>query len=395
MKRLLWLAIMVSATLTLAAIAWQFRGAAWLFVLSLVVAAALRPLIDRFVRRGLSLKWALLLTYGVSVGAIGGLLLAISLPLANEVQLLANDLAIGYQHILVIWPEGNQFQQTIARQLLSLDEILVVLLGQPGLTAVQTLSLLSATFLGGMTGLLTVIILSIYWTADRVRFERLWLSLLPIEQRAPAREIWRDIEISVGAYVRSEFVQSLLAGLFLGFGYWLMGLRYPIILALIGALAWFIPLLGGFIALIPVILVGSTSNLVVAVLAAVYTLIIFAGLEWVIEPRLFKHQRFSSLLMVLAMLALVDAFGLVGLIVAAPLAVAIEILFKYSLQQIPVPVDKPVPPVGDLQERLAEVRARLTQPEANYSPEVASLSERLARLLEEVDHFSPIREQQT
>ena len=66
-------------------------------------------------------------------------------------------------------------------------------------------------------------------------FERLWLSLLPSGQRKQARGILRTIEQDLGAYIRSEVIQSLLAGLLLSLGYWLLGSPYPTLLASVGA----------------------------------------------------------------------------------------------------------------------------------------------------------------
>jgi predicted PurR-regulated permease PerM len=319
------------------------------------------------------------------VGVITILLVLISLPLAQELQGLTNDLAINYQYISVIWQEGNQIQQAITRQLPPIDKLYEALIGQPGITALQTVSGVSSVFLTGLANLLAVVVLSIYWTADRVRFERLWLLLLPIEQRAPARAIWREIETNVGAYMRSEMIQSLLAGLLLGLGYWLMGLKYPIILALFGAFAWFIPMIGAIVALIPVLVVNFTSGVFVGAAVTCYTLGVLAVLEWVVEPRLFNSQRFSNLLIVLVMLALIDAFGIAGLLAAPPVAVAIEILFRHNLRQLPVPADKPVPPIAALQERLDHVQARIAKQEmAANSPEVTNLVGRLSKLIEEV-----------
>ncbi|MCZ7672142.1 MAG: AI-2E family transporter [Chloroflexi bacterium] len=78
-----------------------------------------------------------------------------------------------------------------------------------------------------MSGGLVILFLSLYWSLDRVRFERLWLSLLPPEQRARARDIWQTIESDLGSYIRSEVAQSLLAGLLLGLGYWALGSPTP------------------------------------------------------------------------------------------------------------------------------------------------------------------------
>jgi predicted PurR-regulated permease PerM len=95
--------------------------------------------------------------------------------------------------------------------------------------------------------LLVAIALSIYWTADQLHFERLWLSLLPPQQRIRARHLWRTLEGSIGAYLRSEVLQSLLVGALLTAGFYAMGLSYPFLLATLAAISWFIPLIGGHV----------------------------------------------------------------------------------------------------------------------------------------------------
>jgi predicted PurR-regulated permease PerM len=84
-----------------------------------------------------------------------------------------------------------------------------------------------------VSGAAVILFLSIYWIINQIHFERLWLSLLPTGLRRQARDIWRTIEIDLGAYMRSELFQSLAAGLLLGLGYWALGSPYPVLLALI------------------------------------------------------------------------------------------------------------------------------------------------------------------
>ena len=54
----------------------------------------------------------------------------------------------------------------------------------------------------------------------------------------------RTLEQELGAYTRSEVIQSLLAVLLLGTGYWLLGSQYPALLAVVGAIAWLVPVVG-------------------------------------------------------------------------------------------------------------------------------------------------------
>ena len=147
-----------------------------------------------------------------------------------------------------------------------------------------------------------ILFLSLYWSINQIHFERLWLSLLPSGQRKQARGIWRTIELDLGAYIRSEVVQSLLAGLLLGLGYWLLGSPYPALLALIGALAWLIPVVGCALAMILPLLVGLLTSVQLGLTTALYTLVVLIALEVWVEPRLFRRKWDNPILTVVMLL---------------------------------------------------------------------------------------------
>ena len=384
MRRLAWFTSIILGTLAVLFLLWEFRSAVWIFLFSLAAAATFRPPIKQLTKRGLSLSMALLLVYGAVVLVVGGLLIVVSFNLLTELQDLANRFAIGYQHIEVVWPEGTPLQQAVASRLPTSDTLYDSIMGDNGLSTLPSVLEITSNLAENLTYLVIVLFLGIYWTVDQVRFERLLLSLIPIENRAPAREMWRQIEKNVGSYLRSELIQSLLAGLLLGLGYWLIGLQYPTLLALIGAVVWLIPIMGVLLALIPVIIVGVISGLWVGLIAGGYTLLVFWLLEYIIEPRFYDRRRFSSLLLLLVMLALIDTFGLAGLILAPPVAVAIQITFTWLIQKrIPAMTGKTIPELVDLQDRVSTIETKLATDEMPPSPRVVSMLDRLKELLNE------------
>jgi predicted PurR-regulated permease PerM len=183
--------------------------------------------------------------------------------------------------------------------------------------------------------------------------------------------------------LRSELAQSLLAGLLLGLGYRLLNLDYPALLALVSALAWLVPWLGLVLALVPVILVSTSAGSLMALLAVLYTLLVFVLLELLVEPRLYNRRQYNSLLIVLVMLALGEEFGLVGVLMAPPLAAALQILGTHLLAPASTTAEKPMDEQFTvLRERLASVRTLLEQSAGGATPQVASMVDRLEALLD-------------
>jgi predicted PurR-regulated permease PerM len=243
----------------------------------------------------------------------------------------------------------------------------------------------SATFLGQV---FTALMLSIYWSIDQVHFERLWLSLLPVTSRSNAREIWRNIEHDFGSYVRSEVLQSIVAGLLLGLGLWAMGMPYPTVLAIFGALAWLIPWLGGPLAVLPIVITGLTQSIGLGIFAFVFSIGVLLFLELFMEPRFIRRRQrqFSSLLSIILIIALIQPFGLLGFLVAPPLAAAIELIFRYNLQKKPIPETvQSVEQISVLRGRIIQIREMLARSPDAPDPQTANILNRLETLVDQSD----------
>ncbi len=181
----------------------------------------------------------------------------------------------------------------------------------------------------------------------------------------------------------------MLAIILLGLGYQVLGLKYPVALALIGAIGWLIPWAGVLLAVIPAVLVGLSISPVLGLLAAALTIGVLLFLEFVVEPRLFNRRRFSSLLVVIVLLVLADQYGLIGILAAPPLAAAIQIfagqLIRATTRSMATPPTHPIDltqPLSALQARLASVQAQLAA-QTEAAPELVNLVNRLTQLIEQ------------
>jgi putative permease len=386
MSRLFRYTAVITATLTILLLLWQFREVILLFLLSLFVAATLRPLISRLVQRGFSLLQGLLITYlsGLLLLVVSGYLFGPTL--AAELQEMGDKAALAYEVIHPRWAGGELWQQAIAARLPNAPQLAKLLTSESDSVA-RLLFGFAQSIIIFVAGVIIVLVLSIYWSVDQARFERLWLSLLPTDQRTWARNLWRAIEGGVGAYIRSESTQALLAVFLLGIGYWLLGLSYPLSLALVGGVAWLIPLVGFAFIVIPVWLVGMSSSWLVAITAVLYTVAILLLLERVIEPRLFRRRRYSTILVILTLVIMAQVLGIVGLIIAPTVAAALQILFTALLAiregRSHIPIE-----IATLEERLHQIRNGYIQQDQPIPPEIENMISRLQRLIQQAQSSS-------
>ena len=356
MMQVIRYATIVVITLAGLLLLWQFSIAIVLFLLSLAVAAALRPLIASLMGRRVSKRLALAIVYSLLVVSIVGALFLVTPRILEELQTASDDLIASYDRAKTEWPvRGTLFQQTLAEQLPPSADLYEAMVSGEGVPALQGVFGIAQNFFSILGNIAIVLILSLYWSADQLRFERLSLSLLPDEYHSKALHAWRSIESGVGAYLRSEFFQSVLAGLFLWMIYLALDVKYPTLLALWGAVVRLIPWFGALIAVLPALFVAIGSSPIVGLVASISTIVVLFLLKEVIEPRIFHRHKYSSLLTVLFVIGLAQAFGFIGVILAPPLAVAVQILFR-ELYPLPTSAFS-----QDVSEKVATIRIRLRQ----------------------------------
>jgi putative permease len=382
-KQLVKFGAAVMTTLLVLVVLWQFRMVVVYVLISLALAAALHPLVSRLAGRGFMVRLAWILLYLVVLGSFAFLLFFTVETAIQEIQQLAQTVSVQNEWKLPIWLEGTSFQQALVARLPPPGKLFEAVTGDQGQLVLPALLGFTQGIGKIVSGFAIILFLSIYWSINQIHFERLWLSLLPSGQRAQARGIWRTVEPDLGAYIRGEVIQSLLAGLLLGLGYWLLGSPYPALLALAGALACLIPVVGAPLVVIPVFLVGLLTSVQLSLLTALYALIVMIALGVWVKPRLFKRNWDNPILTVVLLIALADAFGFVGLIVAPPLSVICQILWSrlVSRRAVSGAADQ----VSDLKERQARVWDTIKAMEDPPLALVTSSMERLAHLIEKAE----------
>ena len=384
-KHIIRIGAAVMTTLLALVVLWQFRIVIVYVLISIVLAAAVRPLFQRWARQGLAVRLALIILFLVSLGSVGFLLFLGAGSVISEIQQLAQTVSVQDKWRLPEWLENSSLQQVLFARLPQPSKLFEALTGIQGQRVLPAVLGLTRGIAGVVSGVIVVLFMSLYWSIHQVHFERLWLSLLPPGQRKQARDIWRIVEIDVGAYIRSEVVHSLLAGVLLGMGYWALGSPYPTLLALTGALAYLIPMVGVVLALILPLLTGLLINAQLSLTTVLYTLIVFIALEAWVKPRLFIRRQDNPILTIVILITLANAIGFIGIIVAPPLSVACQILWTSLVSRRAV--SGAAAQISDLKERQARVWDTIREMDG---PPPAALTSRIERLTHLIEKAEPV-----
>lgn len=204
--------------------------------------------------------------------------------------------------------------------------------GQIQFTATKLFDVLIQIF-GGIAGFLTVLVLSFYVIVEENAVRNLFRHAIPKEyQDMVGHVVWQVIE-KLGGWMRGQIVLGLIIGILYFIGLSIIGVPYALLLALFGGLTEFIPYIGPFISGIPVVIFAFTDSPWRALAAAILIVIIQQLENNVIVPKVMqKAVGINPVLSIVAFLIGAERFGVVGAIVAIPVAVAATVAIAEILR---------------------------------------------------------------
>jgi predicted PurR-regulated permease PerM len=217
--------------------------------------------------------------------------------------------------------------------------------------------------------LATSVVLAIYFIADGERTRGFLFAVFPRRFHVRLARVLLNLETIVGGYLRGQVITSLAIGIFT-FGL-LTITRVPNALALaaFAAVTDVIPFVGGLLATTPAVLVSLSRSGVVTVIV-LCAMIGYQEFESrVIVPRVYgRALRLSSAVVVLALLAGGKLGGIIGALLALPIAAALRMLLEE------LRVDLPGDNTDDPKLRARDARAERTydRETAGASPEEAA-----------------------
>ena len=381
MRQIALAAAITLATATVAVLLWRFRGAATLFLLSLGVAAMVRPFVDMLEPRvGRAGALAIVYISGLAFAAV--FVYQISRGFLHELDSAAERLGSLYERLRTVDGNPGPIHRLVIDRLPPAATLYSDIGGARTTELIDEALGVGRNVIDVVGQLLITLALSVYWSVNHESFERLWLSLVPIHARLRARDIWRAVEEAVGVHLRSELAQSVLAALLVALAF--RGARFPtpmlpaIATGILRLVPFFGPLLCGAVAF----LAGLGRNALTATLAAAYTVGVVLALDAGASRQLFRVRHASPTLTVALAVALVDVYGVAGLLVASTLAIAIQVYLERLIATHPRRARRPSS-LAAIEQRLQVARRRLAELPASQAPQLGSVINRLEVLTSE------------
>jgi predicted PurR-regulated permease PerM len=197
--------------------------------------------------------------------------------------------------------------------------------------AASTIQSIVISVVGAVFTIVTVLVLAFFLLLDgRRAFDWFVDELGPI--RGPrVRDIANDVYRSVGGYVRGATTIALIAGIAVYLMLTILGIPFAVPLAVLAAFFSLIPLVGATIAGVIIAIVAALgADFPTDLIAWSVFFIIYQQVENnLLQPQIFRRTvALHPLVVIVAILVGASLLGIVGALLAIPIAGAIQIIVK-------------------------------------------------------------------
>jgi predicted PurR-regulated permease PerM len=332
--------IVVISIVAVALALWKLKIVIALVFLGLIVAAAMRPGIEKLAAWRIPRPAGLLIHY-VAFAAVIGLLLWVAVPRAGDqvaqalgsVPTSRQELKQQAKHSTGI---KHQILVGVQRRLKKLPSAGSVLHGAVavGLKAMEVL-----------VGILFVFATAAYWIFERERAIRLVTSLVPRKHRRVVQDTWELIDMKLGAFVRGQLLLIAFVGTVLSLSFWAIGLPFWLLIGVTAGVVEIVPVIGPLAAGALAIGVGFTESWHLALLAGLVVLVVRLLEDYVVIPRVMGHVTgISPLVVLVGVTAIGLLFGGFYVLLATPVLAVLVTLVDVIVRDKD-PADEDVPAV--------------------------------------------------
>jgi predicted PurR-regulated permease PerM len=202
---------------------------------------------------------------------------------------------------------------------------------------------------GDGTANLVILIFGGIFLAARPKLYRTGLiKLVPEESRGKAASALDHCGGALRLWFKGRVLAMIFVGLLTGVGLWLIGVPAFLALGLLAAVLEFIPFFGPLLAAVPAVLLALLLGPEEALMVAGLLLVIQQAEGNLITPLIQQHAvDLPPALLLFSLLGFGMLFGIVGIVLAEPLTVAVFVLIKQFYVRGALHTDTPIPGEDD------------------------------------------------
>ncbi len=310
----------VVAVLLALAFLWVVRDIVVVILLSLVLASAMEPMVDYLNRKKIPRSVSVLGAYLIVIAIAGGIVTLMAPLVVEQFRVLSANLPQYAVEIQARYPNltalfGGADISTIVNTLVS------------GGGGTETIFNRTVGFFNGVFAAISVLVISFYLVAADRGMKHFIHDLVPTAHQTVVMNLIQKIQRKMGMWVVGQLILSVFIFLLTYIGLSILGVKYALFLALLAGLLEVVPYVGPFLSAIPAVFFALIQSPALVIGVIVLYIIIQKTEGYVLVPKVMeKTVGTSPLVVLLALLIGFKLAGVLGLLLAVPLAGAVTVV---------------------------------------------------------------------
>ncbi|WP_312521826.1 AI-2E family transporter [Anaerospora sp.] len=178
--------------------------------------------------------------------------------------------------------------------------------------------------------LVVVPVLTYYLLKDWRSLQSGLINAFSVQYRQQLQNVTNEMGNVISGYIRGQIVISIIMGILVFSGMYLLGVDYPLVLGLLATLTETIPIVGPIIGAIPAILLAYIAAPALAVKVIIFYILIQQIENHLIVPNIMGHTiDLHPILVVVSLLIGGHIYGVVGMMLAVPVTALLRVIIRH------------------------------------------------------------------
>ncbi|MDD3653527.1 MAG: AI-2E family transporter [Desulfotomaculaceae bacterium] len=345
MKRLSWwqehkkrkLFFLICFVLGLVYFLYLLHGLVFSFILAVLLAYLINPLVSAIEARGTPRCGAILLVYLALFFFFAGIFLYGVPRFIEQLHKLADTIpqyslqaqevtqSIQTRYIDLGIPEG--MRHVIDERILWMEELV---LQQVNKTIAVVIDAAGSVF-----KILLAPVLAFYFLKDIHLIKNKSISVLPQEWRKDISNLLHEIDQVLGSFIRGYFIVAAIVGAMAALSMALLGMEFALMLGLIAGTTEIIPYFGPVIGAVPAVILAFLHSEWLAIKVALAFLIIHQLEGNIISPKILGDKvGLHPLLIIFSLFAGGELYGLTGMLLSVPVAAVLRVVLIFVYKKV-------------------------------------------------------------
>lgn len=307
--------IFIAAFIVAVWVTYLIRDLLLLLFVAVILMSALSPLVSFFTKLKLPKTLSIAITYIIIIMALAGLFAIVLPPLVEE----SSRLIVSLPPVLA--------------QIFNITGIDKSVLQSQLTTLSKNLFSITLAIFDNLLTLIFLLVLTFYLLLERESLEDRLASFF-VGREARIRKSVIQIEEKLGAWLRGQFLLSLIIGFLSYIGLTVLNIPYALPLAVVAGLLEVVPVIGPIISAIPPILIALTISPILGLGVTAMYFVIQQLENHLIVPQVMRRAvGLNPLVVILAIAVGSRLLGFAGALLAVPIAVVLQIIVTEIIEE--------------------------------------------------------------